>query len=230
MRLALQRRMVLHKISSIEQYVKDNDALRDLLAKAGTASFTDAFLGRSILLLAVVAGGFAVQSALRARGEEVSQRAEVMLATPVSRVRWLGAYALVASGGSAIVLVAGGLGIGVSAAAATGDVGYVPRLTADSIAYLPALAILVALVTVCFGAAPRIGVAMWGVLAGCFIIAFFEELLNIPGWVADLSPFQHTPLMPAARLAAAPLAILSTLAALLTLVGLVLFRRRDLAT
>jgi ABC-2 type transport system permease protein len=56
----------------------------------------------------------------------------------------------------------------------------------------------------------------------------FGQLLDLPGWIQDLSPFQHVPSYPASDLHALPLAVLVAIAAGLAALGLVGFRRRDL--
>ena len=58
-----------------------------MMASAGGASLTDAYLATSMLILAIVAGGAAIQMTLRLRTEESAGRAEPLLATPTSRIR-----------------------------------------------------------------------------------------------------------------------------------------------
>jgi ABC-2 type transport system permease protein len=55
-------------------------------------------------------------------------------------------------------------------------------------------------------------------------------LLSLPGWVLGVSPFKHVPQLPAAGFTVAPLVWLAAVAAALTALGMVAFRRRDLAT
>jgi ABC-2 type transport system permease protein len=57
----------------------------------------------------------------------------------------------------------------------------------------------------------------------------FGQLLELPQWVSDASPFQHVPQLPAADFAVVPLLLLTVLAAALTGAGLVGLRRRDIA-
>lgn len=38
-----------------------------------------------------------------------------------------------------------------------------------------------------------IGVS-WAALIMCFVVALLGQLLDLPTWVADLSPFEHVPL------------------------------------
>jgi ABC-2 type transport system permease protein len=56
------------------------------------------------------------------------------------------------------------------------------------------------------------------------------DMLNLPGWLTAVSPFEHTPQLPAADLTVGPLAILIAIAAGLTTLGLAAFRHRDIAS
>jgi ABC-2 type transport system permease protein len=56
----------------------------------------------------------------------------------------------------------------------------------------------------------------------------FGSLLDLPTWVADLSPFQRTPAVPADPFELLPVLALTGVAALLIAGGLRAFRARDL--
>jgi ABC-2 type transport system permease protein len=71
---------------------------------------------------------------------------------------------------------------------------------------------------------------VWGAFALCFFIAMFGDLLDVPSWVIDVSPFSHIPDVPATDLTFAPLIGLTLIAAALIATGLAAFRHRDLAT
>jgi ABC-2 type transport system permease protein len=62
------------------------------------------------------------------------------------------------------------------------------------------------------------------------VCGLFGDLFGLPRAVRDLSPFSHVPAMPAADPTAGPLLALVAVAAALAAAGLILFRRRDLAT
>ncbi|GHB32073.1 ABC transporter membrane-spanning protein [Streptomyces umbrinus] len=212
----------------VEDLVGDNDAVRDVIAQYGGVSLTDSYLARSILTLALIGTGYAIQSVLRLRGEETALRAEPVLATPVPRHRWVASHLAVALGGSVIVLAAGGLGTGLTYGIIGHDLGQVPRLLGAALVYVPALWLLVGFATALFGLVPRGVAAAWAALAFCLVIGVLGEVLDVPAQVGDLSPFQHTPLLPADDLAIAPPVVLSAIAAALIVVGLLGFRRRDL--
>ena len=66
-----------------------------------------------------------------------------------------------------------------------------------ALVYVPAVWLLVAVAVALFGLVPRSTAGGWVVLSGCFTIAMFGALLDLPTWVLDLSPFEHTPGSPA---------------------------------
>jgi ABC-2 type transport system permease protein len=213
--------------NDIEKFVQDLDqSVRDLIARSGV-DVVDSFFGTTLLVLALLGSGFAVQATLRLHSEEAALRAEPILATPVSRWRWAASHLAIAVGGGAVVLAAGGLGVGVAYAVSVSDLSKVPSLVGDALVYLPAMGVLIGLALALFGWFPRAAVAVWGLLALCFLVGFLGEVLHLPSWVFDLSPFEHTPLVPAESLRLAPLAALTATALLLGAVGLWGLRRRD---
>jgi ABC-2 type transport system permease protein len=78
-----------------------------------------------------------------------------------------------------------------------------------------------------FGLVPRATSVAWAALAVCVVIGFFGDLLKLPGWVMGLSPFEHTPQLPAASLTVMPLVTLVAIAAGLIATGFGAFRQRD---
>jgi ABC-2 type transport system permease protein len=213
--------------NSIEEFVADNEAMADMMASATGASLTDAYLAMSMLILAIITGGAAIQMTLRLRSEESAGRAEPMLATPTSRTGWMGSHLAVALGGSAAVMAAGGLGTGVTYALVIGDAGQVPRLIGAALVQVPAVWVLVGIACALFGLIPRWSIAAWAVLALALVVAMFGALLDLPSAVMDLSPFQHTPQGPAHDPTALPLVVMLAVGAGLTAVGIAGFRRRD---
>jgi ABC-2 type transport system permease protein len=214
--------------NSIEEFITDNEAISDLLASAGGASLVDSYLATSLLVLALIAGGAAIQMALRPRTEEGAGRAEDLLATPLGRPHWLGAHLVVAFVGSALIMVAGGVGTGATYGLVIDDWGQVPRLVGAALVQVPAVWVLVGAACALYGLLPRLALVAWAVLAWGFLVAMFGELIDLPQWLRDLSPLQHSPQAPARATEALPLVVLVVVAAGLTVAGLVGFRRRDL--
>jgi ABC-2 type transport system permease protein len=211
----------------MESYA-DNEVLRQMMETVGGGSLTESWLSLICAVLAIVATIFSVVAALRARREETDGRAEAVLATGVSRTRWLGSHVVVAMTGGLLMLLASGLGLGLGAAASTGDSRWFSDLLGAQLAYTPALWATSALAVAVFGLVPRATMLSWALLGWSVFATYFGGLLQLPQWTINFSPYQHIPRMPAAEFSALPLAVLVGVAAALITVGLATFRRRDL--
>jgi ABC-2 type transport system permease protein len=213
---------------SINDFVEDNETLTDIIAAQGRGTLVEQYLAMSFRILALIAAAFAIQSALRIRSEETSGHAEEVLATPVSRARWAIGHLTVAFAGTLVVLFLVGAAFGVSDAAVTGATSAIPRSIVGSLAFAPAVWVLVGLTAAIVGLAPRATIVPWAVLAGCFVIGMFGQLLDPPPSIQDMSPFQHVPQYPATELRVLPLLALTALAAGLTALGLTGLRHREI--
>lgn len=213
---------------TVDTFIGQNKALADVLAGAGGGSLTDSYFAASFRLMALIATGFALQSALRVRSEESAMRAEPVLATPVSRWRFAASHLTVAFAGSVILLAIAGLATGVTYGVAGGGMQSVPRLVGAALVYAPAMWIMVGLAIALDGWLPRWVGASWAILAACVVVGFLGAVLQLPRWLQDLSPFERVPQLPAASLTLLPLLVISAIAAGLTLAGLGGLQRRDI--
>jgi len=215
--------------NDVKDVIGDSQATKDIIAP-GTGDIVDLFWVTTALMLSLIATGYALMATLRLRSEETAGRVEPLLATALDRRRWMGEHLLIAFGGSAVVLAAAGAGAGLAYGLAIGDAGQIPRLAAVVLTYTPAVWVMVGLAAALFGLAPRAMVVVWGALAVFGFVGLFAQLLDLPQWLIDLSPFQHVPQVPATSFDIVPVLVLALVAVGLTAVGLAGFRRRDLTT
>lgn len=184
--------------------MKDIEQVQEALAKIGGASVAESFASMVMVVVAVVAAVYVVMATLRPRAEESAGRAEPLLATGLSRDRWVGSHVAVAlAGGTALLLVAG-LGFGLAGAASVGDGGLVLRLVGAALAYAPGLWVTVGVAVALFGWYPRAGAAAWIVPVYAFLVGYLGSILQFPDWMNDLSPFGHVPKLPAADMSWTP--------------------------
>jgi ABC-2 type transport system permease protein len=209
---------------------EDVDVLHNYLSRIVRADPVDQFLALSVFISALIAGGFAIQSALRLRDEESAQRAEPVLASQVSRGRWVWSHLAISLGGSVVLLLVIGLGVGITGSIGGDDLGELPRLMGSSLAYAPALWVLVGLTGALFGAAPRLVSVMWVLLGSLTFIGFLGPPLQLPDWVFDLSPLEHVSRLPVGAFSVVPELILTGIAGALLTVSVLAFRRRDLTS
>lgn len=216
-------------ITEVESFLAENDAVAEAFA-LGDAGLTEQFVAMLLALTAMAVVGFAIAAALRSRSEETTGRAEPVLAAAVGRTRWAVSNLAIAVVGGAALLVLTGLTFGISAALVTEDASWIPELLVAGLVHAPALWLVIGIAVALYGLVPKATAAVWVVLAYALTVTMLGGFLQFPDWMYDLSPFEHTPAMPAEDFAATPLIILTLGAAALMAVGLAALRRRDLYT
>ncbi|MFJ7195678.1 MULTISPECIES: ABC transporter permease [unclassified Streptomyces] len=206
--------------------VGDNAKTREIFERmGGQAGLTDAFLAAMVSVLGMVAALYIVASVLRLHGEETAGRAEPVLAGAVSRTGWAAGHLVIAFGGAALLMTAGGLGLAV---------GYgheLPAVLGASLAQLPAIWLLGGVTVLLYGALPRAAVAAWGVAGVCLALGWIGPAVDMPQAVMDVSPFTHLPKLPGGTgMEWGPVLTLTAVAAVLTGAGVAALRRRDVLT
>jgi ABC-2 type transport system permease protein len=196
----------------------------------GQSELVNAFMAAILSLFGLVAAAYAVSAVLRLRSEETAGRADTVLVGAVSRARWWGSHLLVAGVGTVVMLVTAGLGVGLGYGLRINDAGHqTARLVAASLAQLPAVLLVAAIVVLIIGLVPDWSVAGgWTVLGIAVLVVLFGEGLRLNHWIQDISPFTHVPKVPGGPVSATPLVWICGLAVVIAVAGLVGLRRRDI--
>ncbi|REF37711.1 ABC transporter permease [Thermasporomyces composti] len=213
--------------TSLEDAVVEIPELGEWIA-VDLDDLTSSFAASMLSFVAVALLAFAVSAVLRLRTEEEAGRVEAVLVTGSSRLGFLGGWLGCVAVQTLLMAVLTGLGLGLGMWAVTGDVAWVGRLATGALAYLPATYLVAAVAVALYGSAPRWATVTWLPVIWVAFTLFLGTLLDLPSWAMDLSPFTHTPLVPSADVEAAPLLAMAGLALLLTVVGFVTYRRRDI--
>jgi ABC-2 type transport system permease protein len=124
-------------------------------------------------------------------------------------------------------MLAAGLGLGTSYALVTGEGGAVLRMTWQLLTFTPAVLVLSGFVRLLHGLLPRAAMLAWMALLLACIVLLFGELLQLPQWFQDLSPFEHLALVPVEDFRWLPFVALTAAAAVLSVAGQIAFLRRD---
>jgi len=223
--------LVLGSMASQVGNMIDSPEARDFIAKlGGQEGLTDAFLSAEMGILAVIVAAYGISAALRLRSEETTGRAEPLLATEVSRLRYALSHVLIALVGTTVLMLGMGVFAGLAHGLAADDLGQVGRVIGAAAVQLPAVWVLTGITVAVFGLAPRAVMAGWVALVVFVLLGQLGPVLKAPEWLMDISPFSHTPKLPGGTVEALPLVVLTLIAAALIVVGLTSFRRRDIAS
>ncbi len=199
-----------------------------ITALGGVGELTKAFVAVELSFVAVFASAYGISSTLRLQSEESTMRADLILSTPTGRLRWVRSHMIMALIGTAILMLASGLGVGIAHAAEGGNRSVLSADLLAAIVRLPAVWVLVGVTVALYGLARRAAPFAWAVLVATFLVSEIGPLLDLPSWIRDLSPFTHVPALPGGEVKAGPLLGLLVAAAVLSAAGLWALRRRDL--
>ena len=220
-------------IPTVPDLIASNPEMADVVGASGQAAedaIVDAFLGYIFLFMAVISCGFVVSSVLRLRAEEEAGRAEVVLATPLSRTSWMTATTAVALTAATTLTVIMGLGLAVGYGIASGEWDRVLPQVGGQLAYLPGTLVVGALAVALYGLLPRGTGLAWAGVALIALQVILGQLLGLPDTVQAMSPFWHLAAVPVDDFEVVPYVSLVLIAAALVTAGLWGYRRRDAIT
>jgi ABC-2 type transport system permease protein len=217
-----------------------SDEMKDLSGAAadwyarmgGSEQVLDAYRASIVEMAGMAVAIYTVQILLRMRAEEADGRLESILAASVSRPRWMISHLLNAGLGALLLLLAFAVSMGLGAGAVLGETpAQLRALLEAGLVQLPAILLLAGVVVALTGLLPRAASALsWSLLLVSILLGpmFGAATLQLPAWAQNVSPFSHTPKLPAAELTALPVLGLIAVAAALVAAGLASFRHRNL--
>lgn len=215
--------------TEMEGMVESNPDVAVMLG-GDTDDLVDGFLGAISGYVLMAAAAYGTLSVLRARAEENAGRAELVLSTAVSRLRWFGTALLVAALSTLVLTVAGGLGLGLGAALTLENTDWIGRTTEGALAQAPAALVFGALAALLLGAFPRLIPLVWAWFGYSILVTMFGPLVGVPDVLIDLSAFEILAQPPVEDFEAVPFLIYLAAVLAAGALALVGFGRRDLAT
>ncbi|WP_323960965.1 polyketide antibiotic transporter [Arthrobacter sp. JZ12] len=218
---------------AVSEAISSAAPLRELIGRlvpGGQAGLVDIYVTALFGIASIFAAAAGIQGVLRMRSEEAEGRAELLLSVPASRTRWFGANLLTATVSAALVSgtagIAAAIGLSLSGSADGPNWSLVPA----ALAYVPAALVFLAVATLAFALFPRVSIVLsWGMLAVGVVLGEFGELLGLPAWLQDASPFRHSSAMPVEAFDGASALGLITVAVAGTALAAFFLRRRDLS-
>jgi ABC-2 type transport system permease protein len=198
----------------------------------GDADLLGAYWASMMQMAGMAVAAYVVTLLLRLHHDEARGTLEPVLATAVSRLRWLSAYAVNALVGATLLILLFAVAMVVTGGVVLGDPASLLRdLVGAALVQLPAIAVLGAAVLALMMLVPRwsIGLSWTLVVYAIFIGPMFGPSLGLPTWLLDLSPFTHVPNAPAVSISPGPVFGLIAAGALLAGAGVLTMRRRNLA-
>ena len=196
------------------------------VAGGGPRALLFGFLEQILQIVAIIAAVFGVQIIQRVYTEEIDFRVEPLLATALTRTRYLASNAVLAFLAPAVGMTLAGTVLAFVVHRTE------PAIAADEVigqaaATIPAIWVLVALGLAAVGARPAVRLAGWLGIVATFVLTLLGPLFRLWDWILAFSPLRHVPDVTNSGASWTGLAVVTVLAVVFTAIGFAGFRRRD---
>lgn len=214
-------------LDKIDTFVSGNEMIQKILSAAGDYDIASNYIVLVFAVGALLAAVPVISILHKIRTEEKQGRLDQLFSKSVPREKMLLSYLILAflESVAALVLLAAGL---YGAAQGTGMVE-LGALMKDALVYLPALWVMIGLCTLLIGAFPKLVPLIWVVFAFSFMMTYFGALFDFPDWAHKLSPFGNIPQLPVQEFSVVPLVVMTLLAVVLAVTGVIRYRQRDIS-
>lgn len=212
-------------IPGIGSALGSDDARRLMERLGGAGALQETLAAALVSVVAVVVTCFVATVVGHGGSEERDGRTDEVLATATTRSGSFAAVAVVALGGAAWLLVVTGTAMALGSLGADVSAGGV---FGAALVQIPAVWVVAALALLAVATRSDWGTAGWVPVVTFFLLGPLAELLQLPGWVAGLSPYSHVPKVPAEPLRLMPEVVLTLLATLLVIMAWWRYRERDI--
>ena len=192
----------------------------------------EGFISVAIYTLGLMAGTsvYGIATVHNLKKEESEHFTEIMLAYPVSRIKWMSSYLTMAYAGSAIILLVLGAAVGLGWGYSSGDMSLVSKAMVMSLTKIPSVWVIIGIAALLYGWLPRASNALSWVVLGLFIVIEMLWEAGIVGWSAmELTPFGYAHYsIPINELSALSLSLLVLLSIIFTFAGYIGLKKRNI--
>ena len=217
-------------MADIEGFIETNEFYQQLILWMDGISMPLLFAGMINFMGAMMALIPMIIYLMKSRSEEKDIRAELVLATPVCRHKYLGSFVAISFGSSVVLQFLTALGLWMTTVAVIDNPNDFPfgTVVLSNLIYLPAIWVILGLGVLLIGWLPKATSLIWALYGFVFLMGMFGRMDVFPEWFLHLSPFGHVAQYPMEEISWLALLVLTLVAAVLTILGFIGFRRRDI--
>ena len=215
-------------LGDLETFFSDNEAMKQLLPPVEGVSLIEQFIPMLMIVISLLATIPPVMSMNKLRSEEKKERIVHLLAKNVSRTKLIGSYFIISIVNGFIMLSFAALGLwSVGNIVVEGGLSF-GIIVGAAISYYPAMLVMISLAVLLIGIYPRFTSFIWLYVFYSFIVLYLGGLFQFSDWVGNISPYGHVPQTPIEDFSLLPLILLSIVAMMLTVIGVIGFNKRDI--
>lgn len=210
--------------TDIGSFVENNAMMQQVIGTNIAAEMLDNYVAMIFLIMSMVASVPIILTVMKIHSEEKHGRLEQIFARAVAHDKLYISFIAAAFLESIVMmfLLTAGLFF------ASGGKLVFGTLMKAGFCYLLAIWVMAGIAVFLIGALPKATSFVWLVFAYSFIVLYLGKIMDLPKWLEKLSPFGVIPQLPVQEFNAVPLAVLTVLAVILTILGILTFKKRDI--
>ncbi|MFC0471097.1 ABC transporter permease [Halalkalibacter kiskunsagensis] len=212
----------------LESFFSNNEMMTEMLSPVEGLSLTEQFLAILMSVISMICTVPALMFMLKLKGEEKKERTDHLLSRAVSRMRVMGSYFIISMFFGSMMLFLALLGLWSASTAVMDEAISFSAMLEAGMVYLPAMWMMIGLAVLFIGLLPQFTGFSWLYLGYSFLVVYLGGLLQFPEWMRNLSPFGHVPQVPVEELNVSTVLMLTSLAAILVIIGFIGYRKRDI--
>lgn len=215
-------------LGDLESFFEGNEILKQLLKPVPGLSRTEQFLPMLMVVMAVLGSIPPIMAMNKLYREEKKNRIEHLLGRAVSRIRLMASYLLIAAINGFAMISLAAIALWMAGTTVMSDPLSFETVYGAAIVYYPAILVMIGVAVLLIGWVPRLSSLNWFYLLYAFIVLYLGGIFQFPDWVGQLSPYGHVPQLPVEEMDAVAISTLVALAIVLTVIGFIGYRKRDM--
>ena len=216
-------------LGDIDGFLETNEFYSQLILWVDDIPTPVLFVGTIHYMMAMITLIPMILYVMRVRSEEKDVRAELVIATPVCKYKYLGGFAFISFVSGIILQFLVALGLWLSAYGVLDDISEFPldTIIIGSMVYIPALWVMIGLLIFLIGILPKATGVIWAIYGMFFLFGLLGGMDIFPQWLTNISPFTYIAQYPMEDINWLSMILLVIIATVLTIVGFMGYRRRD---
>lgn len=212
----------------LETYIDSSELMQQMILVNPEFSVTEQFVSLLMVVMALISTIPLLGIVHRILHEEDETYSALVLATPLSRMRYLGSFILQAILFSILLQITTAISFWFIGNMVVDFLPSLQTFITAAFAYLPAMWVMVGISVLLVGSFPTKEWLNYFYLGWAAFAIYFGRMLDFPKWTAKLTPFGWVSQYPVEELEKLPLIILFILSVVLIGIGMMGYRKRDL--
>ena len=208
----------------LESFIGDSALLQHLDA----TSITEQFISTLMIIFALIVTIPPTMTMNKLRAEEKGGHIEHLIGNVDSRAKLIGSYLILAVVNSFVMISFSAFGLWSTATLVIEGGIEFGLIYNAALVFYPATLVMIGIAALLNGFLPRLTSLIWFFLVYSLFVSYFGDIVQLPNWTRELSPFYHIPQLPVEEATFKPLFLLSFIALMLIIISFFGYRKRDL--